>query len=83
MKQHLSLRMAVESLEDLASDQDEIYFKGDETTPNDLFDLLCEDKDDFEMISTKGLIIGFSKRDGTYVSEGTFADMVTDRLENK
>jgi hypothetical protein len=86
-KQHLSLRAAVAALEDLASDEDEIFFDGDETTPNDLLDTLREQgnhasrqAEDLAEISTEGVTIGFSKLDGTYVAEGTFADMVADRL---
>lgn len=80
MKQHLSLTAAVAALEDLASDEDEIFYEGDETTPNDLLDTLREGKSDLEEVTTDGVVIGFSKLDGTYVAEGTFADMVADRL---
>ena len=80
MAQHLNLREAVEALGNLASDEDEIYHEGAEVTPNGLLDKLSDGKSDLEDVSTEGLVIGFSKLDGTFVSEGSFAEMLADRL---
>lgn len=86
-KHHPTLENAVETLEDLASDQDEIIYENDETTPADLLDMLSEDMSrtpkgslDRSSISTENLRIGFTQLDGTYVPDGTFADMIKDRM---
>ena len=74
-QQYLTMGAAVAALEALASDEDEIEFGGEVTTPNDVLDILGDET------PTEGLTVGFMKLDGSHMAAGTFNDLVADRLK--
>jgi len=68
----MSLENAVAALERLASDEDPIRYRGADTTPRDLADLLNP------QLPASSVRIGYYSEHG-YVRNGTVSGMVKDR----